>query len=149
MNTTGFRYHIGIDPGTNTGVAMWDKKTQRLTFVGSMLAVEAEEFVESMVAKHFAEGVMVHVEDTRKLVVSKSKRDNNSANRYDKGIGSIHRDMSRWEEYLQHKGHTHVMRPLTKSQLRKCTDEFFRRVTGWNQRTNEHGRDGAAYVYGI
>lgn len=148
MNTTGFRYHIGIDPGTNTGVAMWDKKAQRLTFVGSMMAVEAEEFVDSMVAKHFAEGVMVHVEDTRNLKMPKGSVEERGPNAM-KNMGQVIRDMSRWEQYLQHKGHTFVMRPLTKSQLRKCTDEFFRRVTGWNQRTNEHGRDGAAYVYGI
>lgn len=146
MNTTGFRFHIGIDPGANTGVAMWDKKAQALTFVGSMLAVEAEEFVDSMVEKHFTEGVMVHVEDTRNMKMPAEKQKSQQMLR---GVGSVHRDMTRWEQYLQHKGHTFVMRPLTKSQLRKSTDEFFRRVTGWNQRTNEHGRDGAAYVYGI
>ena len=43
--TGDYRYHIGIDPGSNTGVALWDRKEQRLVFIESMLAVEAEEYV--------------------------------------------------------------------------------------------------------
>ena len=139
------RYYIGIDPGTNTGWAIWDKLTKTLTEVTSMKAVEAEAILLDIWKGR--EDFVVMVEDTRKLRLPRSKQEHGPSAM--KGIGSVHRDMGRWEEFLTHHRMPFRMKPLSSNVLRKAKSDVFTKYTGWTARTNEHGRDAAAQVWGI
>lgn len=139
-----YRYHIGIDPGTKTGVAVWDAAARQFLSVQSMKAVEAEIFIlENWKGRP---DVRVVVEDTRGLRLPVSKQQHGASAL--KGVGSVHRDVARWGEYLEHHGIPYQMRPLTRNPLRKSTHEYFVKQTGWKGSTNEHGRDAAAQVWG-
>lgn len=139
--------YIGIDPGVTTGYAEWDSLQKKLLQVTSYKAVEAERRVLDLFEIH-GDGIMVVIEDTRGLRLPKRLQSNESRAQT-KGVGSVHRDMGRWEEFCGHYGIPYKMRPLGKNPLRKSDGDAFRRYTGYDARTSEHGRDAAAQVFGM
>jgi hypothetical protein len=60
----------------------------------------------------------------------------------------VKRDCQIWEDYL-----TDLRIPFEmvapKNNATKLTAEQFRRITGYEGKTNEHGRDAAMLVYGF
>ena len=137
------RYYIGIDTGTNTGFALWDAEERRLLEVtclplhAALLRVYAFEgrtdvcvcFEDARLRKWY--GTRTEKEDRDKL----------------QGAGSVKRDCAIWEEALTDWGiEWHAVAP--KNNYTKMTADAFRRLTGWTERTNEHGRDAAMLVWG-
>lgn len=142
----GATIYVGVDPGTHTGLAVWDKAFQRLLRVDSMKAVEAEVEIMQLYASLAARGkrIMVVVEDTRKLRLPKHLQNAGRA----RGAGSVARDMGRWQEWLEHCNIPHIMAPMSPKEFRTGDDAWFRKKTGWDKRTNEHGRSAAGLVWG-
>jgi len=131
---------IGIDPGVHTGLAIADG--ERLIRVESMTAVEAEGCVMQCVVDYGLPNVFVRFEDARMRQWFGSK-----GREALQGAGSIKRDCSRWEEFLTHHNIPHA-RIAPKANHTKLTADQFKRITGWQGRTNEHGRDAAMLVFG-
>ena len=130
---------IGIDPGVNTGFAIVCNK--KLTDVLCMPACQAEAKVLDW-SKWHPNYVMVYFEDARMRGWFGSK-----GREALQGAGSIKRDCQRWEEYLKHYNIPYVA-VAPKNNKTKLTAEQFKRITGWEGRTNEHGRDAAMLVVG-
>lgn len=64
------------------------------------------------------------------------------------GAGSIKRDCQRWEEFLTY--HAIPFEEIApKNNRTKISAEEFKRLTGWQEKTNEHGRDAAMLVFGL
>jgi hypothetical protein len=63
------------------------------------------------------------------------------------GAGSVKRDCSIWEEWCREYGIEFVC-PPPRQGMTKLTDAYFRGLTGYDRRTNEHGRDAAMLVFG-
>lgn len=137
--------YVGVDPGTHTGLAVWDKSFQRFLRVESMKAVEAEVEIMQLYASLAAHQrkLMVIVEDTRKLRLPKHLQSPGRA----RGAGSVARDMGRWQEWLEHCGIPHQMAPMSPKEFRTGDDAWFRKKTGWDKRTNEHSRSAAGLVW--
>ena len=129
---------IGIDPGVNTGVAVADGG--KLIRVESMNAVEAEGCVMQCIEMYGLPNVFVRFEDARMRQWFGSKGVEAL-----QGAGSIKRDCSRWEEFLTHHNIPHA-RIAPKANRTKLTADQFKRITGWQGRTNEHARDAAMLV---
>lgn len=144
------RYWIGIDPGTNTGVAVWERTPEcplgRLVHVSSMMACEAEDFILRWMAGGYNR-FEVHVEDTRHLKIPKDRRVEDNPGKL-QGVGMVKRDMARWEEWLTYRKITHTMRPPMRAEARLISADGFRQLSGWTERTNEHGRAAAMLVLG-
>lgn len=138
---------IGIDPGVNTGVAIYRPSDRKLLFVSSMKAVEAESIVRSpgAVIGYPIHSLHVYVEDTRNLRLPSRLQQRDAF----KGLGSVHRDMGRWHEFLEYHAIEHTMRGLAPKPFREGNDEWFKKLTGWDKRTNEHGRAAAGLVWGL
>ena len=130
---------IGIDPGVNTGVAAIDKGG--LQVVATMSAVEAEQFVHIRMAQAGGQ-IAVFFEDARLRNWFGSK-----GREALQGAGSIKRDCQRWEEWLIHHGIS-FSKIAPRNNSTKLTAEQFKKITGWQGRTNEHGRDAAMLIYG-
>ena len=64
------------------------------------------------------------------------------------GVGSAKRDASIWEDYLTDLGVEFEM-VAPKRNITKLSQERFKVITGWQNRTNEHGRDAAMLVFGF
>lgn len=132
-------YAIGIDPGTETGVAIWDLKQKKFETITSCGIIEAQDLVALY---HLDQHVCLYVEDARKAFNAWG----NSAARA-QGAGSIKRDCSIWEEFCKFRKIPMVF--LSPAQKGKKVDaKMFKKLTGWTGVTNEHKRDAAMLVFG-
>ena len=132
---------IGIDPGVNTGFALWDTEKRILTEVTSVSILAAIRLCEQM--HRFGSLHSVTFEDARMRTWFGSK----GAEAL-QGAGSIKRDCSIWAEFLGELGAPYKsISPHGKG--RKLTAPEFARLTGWKARTNNHGRDAAMLVFGM
>lgn len=133
---------IGIDPGTITGLALWDSKEQKFIEIQSCGIIEAMELV-----LHYCSascfGFMVRVEDARKR--KKFGTQDWNPKKY-QGVGSVKRESAIWQEFLSHHDIPHVM---VHPRLTKLNAEKFKIITNWEGRTNGHMRDAAMLVYGM
>lgn len=132
------RLAVGIDPGVNTGVAIWDYVHKRYVDIRTMPIHEAWKLLNAI--KPFVE--IVIVEDVRKL-----KRRGGLDPARIQGAGSVKRDCSAWEKFLSGSGYGYVMRPIGKYSVRKCSTDYFKATTEWPHITSSHGRDAAMLVF--
>lgn len=136
--------YIGIDPGTHTGVAVWDKTSRRLEVVDTMTITRALELVTANVelCKAFGGEVVVYIEDARKRTWF------GSANREKlQGAGSVKRDCAIWEVFCEELG-VECRKISPKNNTTKLTAAQFKVLTHWQGRTSEHSRDAAMLVFG-
>lgn len=134
---------IGIDPGTYTGFAIWDAQTRALLAVESLKLHRALVRVEAL----RADRPLVMFEDARTIRMCNGRNDAKGKSVL-QGVGSIKRDCSIWEDFLEDSGLPYQARTW-KPGTTKWSAEEFRRITGWTAQTNNHGRDAAVIVHGL
>lgn len=134
--------YIGIDPGTHTGVAVWDSKEGRFLSLETMPIHIALTRVLAIAERH-RDDVQVIFEDAR--LRTWFGKGNVSAKA--QGAGSVKRDCSIWEDFL-----TDLEIPFLTTKpgnvATKVTPSWFRKMTGWEGRCSEHARDAAMLVFG-
>ena len=134
------RIVIGIDPGTITGIAVWDVVEQEFISVTSVPIHSALSSIELWNEK-IGDVLLVRWEDARKR-----KWFGKNSNAKQQGAGSIKRDCRIWEAFF--KDYEIRNEPLDpKDIMTKLDDEQFRRITKWEKQTNEHARDAAMMVF--
>lgn len=137
---------VGIDPGVNTGVAVYDTATRQLLNVTSCGIVEAMAYLEALNETRPIH--MVSFEDARQRRWIPRERDFRQVKGRAMGAGSVRRDCSVWEEWCRF--HNIEANPIPpRNNMTKLSDAQFRGITGYDRRTNEHGRDAAMLVFGI
>lgn len=131
---------IGIDPGTHTGVAVWDTTTRQLSDVATMPVHRALKYVENL---HALNEIEVVFEDAR------LRKWYGKGNTYAKlqGAGSIKRDSAIWEDFCTDLGISFKLVSPGKV-MTKASEEYFQLLTGWKGRTSNHARDAAMLVIG-
>ena len=144
--------YIGIDTGVNTGVAVWDNRKRSFVLVKTMKRHEAIELVREAAERYKhgnAERLVVRVEDPRQRTWYGTERMSREEERKKlQGVGSVKRDATIWEDFLQDLGVGYEM-VAPKRNKTKLTREQFKRITGWMPATNEHNRDAAMLVFGL
>lgn len=143
---TDCRFVIGIDCGTVTGFAVWDREKKKLLFVGSgkihRFIYEFQKWLEVHRGDFF-----VRVEDARKRKWIPPKKTEAGERGRREGAGYVKRDAVIWEDlFTDLKIPFELVAP--KNNKTKMSAEYFRKVTGWENPTNEHGRDAGALVIG-
>ena len=136
---------IGLDPGTHTGLAVWDG--DRFTIIETLPIHAALLRVKELFDRYSfnGNGVTVYFEDARqrtwfpKMTAAKDRARL-------QGAGSVKRDSTIWEDALKDWGIPFVA-VAPKNNMTKMTPQFFRVMTGWQGRTSEHGRDAAMLVF--
>ena len=133
---------IGIDPGTHTGVAVWDTKE------GKFLSLETRLIHQAMEIVRYWNGVtdgdiQVVFEDARQRTWF-GKGDTKAKMQ---GAGSVKRDCSIWEDFCKDYGIPFWAKPPGKG-MTKVTPDYFRMISGYQGRTSEHSRDAAMLVIG-
>ena len=136
---------IGIDTGVHTGFAVYDTDLKALIYVKEYPIHRAMDIVKRL--SDDGTEIKVRFEDARKRTwfgYHTAKEDRARL----QGAGSVKRDCQIWEDYL-----TDLRIPFEmvapKNNATKLTAEQFRRITGYEGKTNEHGRDAAMLVYGF
>jgi hypothetical protein len=134
------RYAIGIDPGTKTGFAVYNRTLQEL------VAVETMDILEAMdQARRWAYmwPVILILEDARKRGAAPGQ----SARRA-QGAGSVKRDSTIWAQFCQRENIPMLAKAPGKG-MTKMDAVKFAKYTGWTQRTSSHARDAAMLVFGM
>lgn len=128
---------IGIDCGVKTGFAIAED--------GKLLVVATETITGAMACimlqwleKH--PDLTVYIEDARKRTWVTGGREKLQ------GVGSVKRDCSIWEQFCIEQRIKYVL-VHPKDNSTKLSAEQFKKITGWESRTSEHGRDAAMLVY--
>lgn len=142
---TPLLYVIGIDPGTKTGLSIYNKQTKQLEAVCTLKVHEAFVSVQNQHSRAKNEGgkIFVRVEDAR-------KRKRYGANSFAKmqGAGAIKIQCKQWEEFLRSERISFDL--VAPNQIKtKMSPEYFKMLTGWKARCSSHGRDAAAMIYGL
>lgn len=128
--------YIGIDPGTNTGIAVWDSRAKHFESIKTMTIAEALGTC-SMYRKAYPSAVIT-MEDARlRNWFGKSGREQLQ------GAGSIKRDCAIWEEVFPD-----IVKVAPKNNKTKLDSTTFEKITGWKGRTSVHARDAAMLVFG-
>jgi len=128
------RFLIGIDPGTQTGLAVWDREKhdfkEIITLPLHRALVEVQTLSEYWIGKH---QVCLYVENPNTW-----KPFGQSTRGRLQGAGSIKRDYAIWKEFAEY--HKIELVPVRlQGTLKKLTPARFKQITGW---------DGRAYTRG-
>lgn len=132
---------IGIDTGTKTGYAEYNKKTKNFDCISTLTIDDAMFRIRAM--HENGKSIYVVVEDARQ---AKFGRRHNSAQA--QGAGSIKRDASIWETFLKRHNIPYLMKRPNKA-LTKWPVAYFQKTTGFMGRTSEHARDAAVMIFGM
>ena len=133
---------IGIDPGSNTGMAVWDTRERNFPSLETMPIHEA--LVKVMMWRDMVgHDLQVVFEDARQRTWF-GKGDTNAKAQ---GAGSVKRDCSIWEDFCRDYGIPFQAKPPVKGAT-KVSAGYFKMVSRWTGRTSEHARDAAMLVIG-
>lgn len=133
---------IGIDPGVNTGLAVWDG--QQFCEIVTASIVGAMKIVLDYAATH---PVTIYTEDARQRTWLPREKNLSEYRGRLMGAGSVKRDSQIWQEFAEYYCIPIVLLPPRKGAT-KWDADYFARVTGWTKRTSNHARDAALLVYG-
>ena len=136
--------YIGIDPGTHTGMAVWDSGEGRFL---SLETLPIHQAMNSVLYWNMRErnDIQVVFEDAR--LRKWYGRTESEVRRKIQGAGSVKRDCAIWEDYLKDYGIPFLtVKPGRVAT--KVTPSWFKTLTGWEGRTSEHSRDAAMLVFG-
>lgn len=139
-------YTIGIDPGRNTGVAIYNRMTNKITLA---LTVTFWELFHDILPGYSPEVVDVVVEDANLNKPTFAKAGDFGAGRREKisrNVGSVQAESRLIIEGLRRLGYTVLaIRPGGK----KWDNETVKRLTGYTSRTSQHVRDAIRFCYGV
>ena len=133
---------IGIDPGTHTGVAVWDTREGKFLSLETLPIHRALAKVQ-VIAEWDKKNLQVVFEDARQRTWF-GKGDTDAKKQ---GAGSVKRDSSIWEDFCKDYGIPYWAKPPVKGAT-KVSADYFKMVSHWTGRTSEHSRDAAMLVIG-
>ena len=124
---------VGIDPGTNTGLAIREGKEWKS--IQTLSIIEAIEIVVRLNVA-YAGSIVVRIEDARlRTYFGKTGPEKW------KGAGSIIRDCRIWEAEMERQGiRVEWVHP---KNVKATTAAQFKKMTGWEGKTSIHAREGA------
>lgn len=136
-----YHYKIGIDCGTNTGVAIFDVEKRKLIVVKTMMIHQAIDLVEEYAQSN---NILLCVENPNTWIPF--EKDRTKSNAKLQGAGSVKRDFAIWKDFAEDKGIEFISKKIT-GNLKKIDADLFKRITGWDDRTSSHSRDASFLVF--
>lgn len=142
---------IGIDPGDNTGFAVWDSTSKQLLEVATLPIWRAMEEVKrwnyACLLAESPVSLIVIFEDARKRTWFKPEMSQAEYRGKLMGAGAAKRDSKIWEEFLE-AHHIAYQAQAPHAGWTKWNADYWASVTGWKGRTSEHSRDASLLVFG-
>lgn len=146
INKTKYHYLIGIDSGTQTGFAVYDRLGKVLRSLKTLKIHQAMDMVRAYHLNHPGK-ILVRVEDAREV---KFKTDPVKA----QGAGSVKRDAKIWEDFLSDRDFFpggidfEMVRPNPKTTKKGMDEPTWRKITKWSGPASSHARDASMLVWG-
>lgn len=136
---------VGIDPGVNTGLAVWDTVSRAFLDIRSSGIVDAMEYLRRLHSERTIS--LIVFEDARQRKWIPREKDLKEFKGRAMGAGSVKRDCTIWEEWCKYN-HIEFVKTPPRAGMTKLSDAFFQGLTGYDRRTNNHGRDAAMLIFG-
>jgi hypothetical protein len=140
---------IGIDPGEQTGVAVYSREGRRLVAVKTTTFWGAHDYVlafEPDAAEIVVEvpGTFLYAAQTaaNRAMQFRGARDRKAVN-----VGGVRMMGELLARRFEAKGFN--VRRVQPARAKKWDAAQFKRVTGWEGRTNEHERDASRLCFGL
>ncbi len=139
---------IGLDPGKSTGVAIWDAHRERFARLGSKPFWDAVAVLDALAQFDPTPVVGVVVEDSRGLPLYQRHRHlpREARDRAARSVGQIDVQIDLLVQRCEALQLPVVL--VEPSRREKPDAETFRRLTGYEGRTNPHSRDAGLLVFG-
>jgi hypothetical protein len=134
------QFTIGIDPGVNTGIAIWDNRKDKLVYSGTLSILEAIEEVEEYHTTGYRIRLNVEDPNLREWFGSK-KNPTVDVQAKAQGAGSVKRDFKIWKEFAEmYDIELHGYHP---KDVGSKTHKEISMIIGWGVkgRTSQHERD--------
>ena len=141
--------YAGIDPGSNTGLAIWDGASREFREVATLPLHRALDEVKRWHYSCLMQNQHFHVifEDARQRTWFPREKSVAEYRGHLMGAGAAKRDAAIWEEFLTAMHIPFTAQPPRKGAT-KWNADYWSKVTGWTGRTSEHARDAALLVFG-
>ena len=140
---------VGIDPGKDTGVAIWNTETRAFERLATMQIHEALVLFYDL-TQHFWTDYKARayffVEDARQRKWLPKDASSSEYRGHLMGAGSVKRDSVIWQDALTDWGIPFEMVP-PRPGATKWDADTFARITGYKGRTSNHARDAALLVF--
>jgi len=151
------QFYIGIDPGKNTGFALWERRVQgipgRFVEVNTLTFWSTIRRLEKLVREFGAAALKVRIEDVRANKPTFSEREGNAAvrERMSQNVGSNKRDCQLIIDFLDEQRIPYeALPPRARAAGKgKVQASYFAGMTGFPTRSSEHSRDAAYLVAGL
>jgi hypothetical protein len=136
------KIYVGIDPGVNTGLAIWNKGENKLELKTVKLH-QAFDIIRSIKAQINA------------LVIENPNlwnyfTDHKAARARLQGAGSVKRDFKAWQDFLADEQIPYcAVRPDKKRNALGTNKDHFARITGYTGQSSEHARVAAMLIVGL
>lgn len=137
------RIYIGIDPGTHTGIAIWDSTAKRFLQIKTCSIVEAMATINTIDKRQI---VGLYFEDAKQRQYLPREASVSEYRGKLMGAGSVKRDSAIWREFCSFWGIPYVA-VAPRAGMTKWDPDYFAKVTGWKGRTSYHSRDAALLVF--
>jgi hypothetical protein len=141
--------NIGLDPGVNTGVAVYDSHHKAFILIKTLSFWEAISLLMQYKDEHPDLHVVLEDPSANKPVFRKkfATQTNNDRmmDKISQNIGSNKRDAQLLSEFLINAEIPFTLVTPTKGKYNK---ETFEKLTRYNKITSQHGRDAAMLVWG-
>lgn len=136
--------YIGIDPGVETGIAIWYSKDKVLTLF-TLSFWEAINLLHKLSEKNQIKAILEDPNLNKPIFHKKGVDNEKKARKVAQNVGSNKRDAQLINEFLKiHNIETIIVKPTTT----KWKTTFFRQVTGYKGHASQHAIDAARMVYG-
>ena len=136
--------YVGIDTGTDTGLAVWDGA--KFADVRTMKIHAALKYVSDLAAENPG-NVTVIIEDANKRKWIPQEKSMKERVGRAIGAGHVQRDATIWRDFCEDMGIVFQALP-PRQGLTKWKPEYWAKVTRWKGRTSNHARDAALLVFG-
>ena len=143
-----YNYYIGVDPGTNTAIALWDSRDNKLEYVNTYKFWEAISALELWFKdEERRKDTLVVIEDCIRNKPTFGRENPNmnraSLDRKAQNVGMVKRDTKLLLEYCQYNGLDYLgIVPRKSKKTKKWVQQFCTKVL------NEHEIDAAHLVIG-
>lgn len=131
---------IGVDPGKNTGLAVYHLRKRVLEKVYPALSTTKAQ-LEVQRLQELYSSVLVVVEDARLRRMPKALQ--RPERTY--GAGYVRALCAQWQDWLVLQK---IPYRMTMPTGKKYNIDLFQRITGYRALTSQHGRDAGMLVYG-
>lgn len=134
------RIYIGIDPGIVSGFAIWQPKSKVLENVDSFKLHQLFSKLETLNAKF---DMRVFVENPNTWIQFRGTKPNASQQQ---GAGGVKQTYKHIIEFLADNKIDYTPTKL-QGNMKKVKSGLFKKITGYQGATNEHGRDAAMIIF--